>query len=61
MSDAYLDAETTGLSRFCHDIPVIDIYLVNSNDNRLVQLVGKEVTADNLLEALKGVDTIYTL
>jgi len=58
--DAYLDIETTGLSRFYNDITVIGIYLVNGSDKRLVQLVGEEVTEDNLLEALEGVDTIYT-
>ena len=60
MFDAYLDIETTGLSRFYHDITVVGIYLVNGNDDRLVQLVGEAVTRDNLLEALKGVHTIFT-
>jgi len=58
--DAYLDIETTGLSSLCDDITVIGIYLVNGADSRLVQLVGGEATGDNLLEALEGVDTIYT-
>jgi uncharacterized protein YprB with RNaseH-like and TPR domain len=57
---AYLDIETTGLSYFYHDITVIGIYLVDSSGGRLVQLVGEAVTSDNLLEALQGVDTIYT-
>ena len=57
---AYLDIETTGLSSFYHDITVIGIYLVDSSGGRLVQLVGEAVTSDNLLEALQGVDTIYT-
>ena len=58
--DAYLDIETTGLSSLGDDITVVGIYLVNGADSRLVQLVGNEVTVDNLLEALEGVDTIYT-
>lgn len=58
--DAYLDIETTGLSRFYHEITVIGIYLVDGSGSRLVQVVGEEVTKDNLLEALTGVDTIYT-
>ena len=57
---AYLDIETTGLSSFYHDITVIGIYLVDSSGGRLVQLVGEAATSDNLLEALEGVDTIYT-
>ena len=60
MFDAYLDIETTGLSSLCDDITVVGIYLVNGIDSRLVQLVGKEVTRDNLLEALEGVNKIYT-
>lgn len=58
--DAYLDIETTGLSSLYADITVIGIYLVNGADSRLVQLVGGEVTEDNLFEALNGVCTIYT-
>lgn len=60
MFEAYLDIETTGLSRFYHEITVIGIYLVDGNGSRLVQLVGEEATRDNLLGALEGVDTIFT-
>jgi len=58
--DAYLDIETTGLSRFDDDITVIGIYLVNDNESRLAQLVGREVTVENLVESIHGVDKIYT-
>lgn len=58
--DAYLDIETTGLSCLYADVTVIGIYLVNGVDNRLVHLVGRDVTTDNLLESLKGVNKIYT-
>jgi len=58
--DAYLDIETTGLSCQYADITVIGIYLVNGSESSLVQLVGREVTVDSLLEALNGVQTIYT-
>jgi len=57
---AYLDIETTGLSRYYHEITVIGIYLVDRSGSRLVQLVGEEVTKDNLLRALEGADTIFT-
>jgi len=60
MIDAYLDIETTGLSCHYADITVIGIYLVNGSDSRLVQLVGEEVTVDNLLKTVDGVSTIYT-
>jgi len=58
--DAYLDIETTGLSCHYADITVIGIYLVNGRDSRLVQLVGRDVTVDNLHETIDGVSTIYT-
>jgi len=60
LTDAYLDIETTGLSRFYDCITVIGIYLCNSEDDKLIQLVGEQVTIDNLLKALEGVNTIYT-
>jgi len=58
--DAYLDIETTGLSSFYDDITVVGIYLANDSGNRLVQLVGGDVTRINLLRTLRCVDTIYT-
>lgn len=60
MSEAYLDIETTGLSPSCHEITVIGIYLPDSAENNVIQLVGDNITDINLLEALDGVDTIYT-
>ena len=60
LTEAYLDIETTGLSCFYDDITVIGIYLCNSEDDKLIQLVGEQVTRANLLKALEGVNTIYT-
>jgi len=60
MLDAYLDIETTGLSWLSAGITVIGIYLVGGREFRLVQLVGREVNADNLLQAVNGVSAIYT-
>ena len=59
-SDAYLDIETTGLSWLDSKITVIGLYLVDGSDSRLVQMVGKEITRDSLLEALRMVKTIFT-
>jgi len=58
--EAYLDIETTGLSPSYSQITVIGIYLCSGHDSRFVQLVGKDVTVDNLLEALENVSIIYT-
>lgn len=60
ITDAYLDIETTGLSWLYAEITVIGIYLVNGIDSRLVQLVGGDANIDNLLEAVDGMNTIYT-
>lgn len=58
--DAYLDIETTGLCSFYDEITVIGICLASNSENRLVQLVGGDVTRASLLRTLRCVDTIYT-
>ena len=58
--DAYLDIETTGLSAGPDSITVVGIFLVDELETRVVQLVGSDITEDNLLAALSGVDTVYT-
>lgn len=58
--EAYLDIETTGLSLFSDAITVIGIYRCDGKNGEVIQLVDKEVTGDNLLKALEGVNTIYT-
>jgi len=60
MVEAYLDIETTGLSAYNDIITVIGIYINDGPRHEIIQLVGKEVTKDNLLNALQGVDVIYT-
>jgi uncharacterized protein YprB with RNaseH-like and TPR domain len=60
MLEAYLDIETTGLSCVYDSITVIGIYLTDTSRQRLVQLVGEEVTRDNLLDALAEAAVIYT-
>ncbi len=60
LTDAYLDIETTGLSRFYDDITVIGIYRRNGKDSKLIQLVGEQATKSNLVKALEKVNTIYT-
>ena len=58
--EAYLDIETTGLSSSVDEITVIGIYLYDGDDTRFIQLVGKDITSDGILEALSSVNTIYT-
>jgi uncharacterized protein len=58
--EAYLDIETTGLSPDFSQITVIGIYLTDGVEERFVQLVGEEITADAIMEAVKGVTALYT-
>ena len=59
-TEAYLDIETTGLTSSECVITVIGIHLCRGGDVEFVQLVGREITAGSILEALSGVDVIYT-
>jgi uncharacterized protein YprB with RNaseH-like and TPR domain len=59
-TEAYLDIETTGLSPLGCDITVIGIHLCNGLSADCIQLVGSEITPYGVLEALEGVDIIYT-
>ena len=58
--EAYLDIETTGLSSFSSDITVVGIYLCRGYEIDFIQLIGGDITRHSLLEALEGVDIIYT-
>lgn len=58
--EAYIDIETTGLMYGASEITVVGIYLVRGNETDFIQLVGRDITADAILEALEGVETIYT-
>lgn len=58
--EAFLDIETTGLSPTYSEITVVGINLCHGVDSRFTQLIGEEVTADSILEALDGVNVLYT-
>lgn len=57
---AYLDIETTGLSPHHDDITVVGISFGGVRDQDVIQLVGKDVNAANLVHALKSATTICT-
>jgi uncharacterized protein YprB with RNaseH-like and TPR domain len=59
-AEAYIDIETTGLMYGSSEITVVGIYLVRGNETDFVQLVGRDINADAILEALEGVEIIYT-
>jgi uncharacterized protein YprB with RNaseH-like and TPR domain len=58
--EAYIDIETTGLMYGSSEITVVGIYLVRGNETNFVQFVGRDITADAILEALEGVEVIYS-
>ncbi|MGD0779378.1 MAG: ribonuclease H-like domain-containing protein [Dehalococcoidales bacterium] len=58
--EAYIDIETTGLMYGASEITVVGIYLCRDNETDFVQLVGRDITADAILETLEGVEIIYT-
>lgn len=58
--EAYLDIETTGLSRTNCYITVIGVNICQNGKSDVVQLVGRDINAESILEVLQGVDTIYT-
>ncbi len=57
---AYLDIETTGLSRDYCDITVIGIGREYCAKVEVVQLIAPDISASKLMRALKGVEEIYT-
>ena len=59
-TEAYLDIETTGLSPWDSEITVVGIHLCNGVDTNFTQLVGKDISAKSILEALHGVQVLYT-
>jgi uncharacterized protein YprB with RNaseH-like and TPR domain len=59
-TEAYLDIETTGLSPSDCEITVIGIHLCRGDATDFVQLVGQDVASHSILEALDGVDILYT-
>jgi len=58
--EAYLDIETTGLNPLDCDITVIGIHVCNNGISSFIQLVGKDITEQSILEALQGVNILYT-
>lgn len=57
---AYLDIETTGLSRHDCDLTVIGIGLERGGRIQVVQLLEDDLYEQRLLQALEGVDVIYS-
>ena len=58
--DAYLDIETTGLSSQCDELTVVGISTDGIGLGGLIQLVGDDITAERVLDAVQGVNFLYT-
>ena len=57
---AYIDIETTGLSRHYAELTVVGIALEKEGPCRIVQLLEAGLSDQKLLVALEGVDEIYS-
>jgi uncharacterized protein YprB with RNaseH-like and TPR domain len=57
---AYLDIETTGLSRDYCEITIIGIGLERAERVVTVQLMGNSLSELKIMRVLKGIDRIYT-
>ncbi len=58
--DAYLDIETTGLSRYAHEITVIGVGVGAGSNLRVTQLYDDNISAASLRDLLRGVDKVFT-
>ena len=59
-TEAYIDIETTGLYFGGSEITVVGIYLWRGESDEFIQFVGHDISADAIMEALEGVEIIYT-
>lgn len=57
---AYIDIETTGLSRDFCDITIMGIGVERAGRVLTVQLMGNNLSELKIVRALKGIDRIYT-
>ncbi|TFG49420.1 MAG: exonuclease [Candidatus Brocadiia bacterium] len=57
---AYLDIETTGLSRNFSELTVIGVALETPRTRKVIQFVGSEISDVRLIESLQGIDRLYT-
>ncbi len=57
---AYIDIETTGLSRYSAALTIVGIALEKGGRCRVVQLLEADLSERKLLAALRGVDEIYS-
>jgi uncharacterized protein YprB with RNaseH-like and TPR domain len=58
--EAFIDIETTGLTYSASEITVVGIYICRGKETEFVQFVGKDISADAIMEALEGVEIIYS-
>lgn len=58
--DAYLDIETTGISYQYASLTVVGIALADPRPYHVFQLVGEQITSENILGILRPAGCIYT-
>ena len=60
MTRAYIDIETTGLSRQNHDLTVIGVGIENNGTIEVVQLFDSTLNKKSLIKSLDGVTELYS-
>ncbi|MDH7598688.1 MAG: ribonuclease H-like domain-containing protein [Sedimentisphaerales bacterium] len=58
--DAYLDIETTGIWQAYAELTVVGVALADPQPYHFFQLIGDQITAENLLGILRPAGHIYT-
>ncbi|MHC4573290.1 MAG: ribonuclease H-like domain-containing protein [Planctomycetota bacterium] len=57
---AYLDIETTGLSRYYADMTVVGLCLEHGGRCQVIQWFGEEISGRKLISAVTRADILYT-
>ena len=57
---AYVDIETTGLNRYQYDLTVVGVCLEQGRNRKVVQLYDSALTRENILDAVRHSDALYT-
>jgi len=59
-SRAYIDIETTGLSRYCAELTVIGIAVERGSKTDVIQLFEQDLCEPKIIEVLQRADEIYS-
>lgn len=58
--NAYLDIESTSLDPNEGELTVVGIGVEYENENKIIQIVGRDINREKILESIVDVDVLYT-